>query len=290
MWMFETLPIGAFEPRPGGGMRLHGGKGSDVAAPDPRLVEAQIKSMGVQDSAIQSILQNSADLAPLQQEQLQFGLDSARTAYGQSQDDRTWSLGKRGQLDTAQNGILSEANNFSEPERRAALFGEASSDIAQAFASSRATSARQLARMGVNPSDGATAAQSTQTAIGEAMAKATAGSQSSKEARAEGLQLKSNAVNMLSGYPAQASGLSGAGAGFASSGLGLANSGLAGLNSGATSASTMAGQWGSNATGMFNAQANYKIAADRAAADADPFASLLGVGAKLGAAAIGKWG
>ena len=124
----------------------------------------------------------------------------------------------------------------------------------------------------------------------EADTKVMMGSRAGEVAKAEGTQLKTNAVNMLAGFPAQAAGLSGSGANFAASGLGLANSGLAGLNSGATSASTMAGQWGSNATGMFNAQANYKLAADRAANDADPFASLLGAGAKLGAAAIGKWG
>lgn len=33
---------------------------------------------------------NSAEMAPLQKKQMQFGLDSAKTAYGQAQEDRTF--------------------------------------------------------------------------------------------------------------------------------------------------------------------------------------------------------
>ena len=284
---FDMLPLGAFEPRPGGGMRLHGGKGSDVAAPDPRLVEAQIKSMGVQDSAIQSILQNSADLAPLQKQQLQFGLDSAKTAYDQSQEDRGYALEKRAQYDAAMKPLLDQASSFDETARRNELYGKAAGDVTQQFGSARDQIARNMARQGVNPGDGVNASVARKIASDEALAKVVMGSRAGEVAKAEGTQLKTNAVNMLAGFPAQAAGLSGSGANFAASGLGLANSGLAGLNSGATSASTMAGKWGSNATGMFDAQANYKLAADRAANDADPFASLLGAGAKLGAAWIG---
>jgi len=43
---------------------------------------------------------------------------------------------------------------------------------------------------------------------------------------------------------------------------------------------------GSNATSMYGAQANYKNQQDQIAASSDPFASLLGAGAQLGAAAI----
>ena len=50
---FDMAPEGAFEPRPGGSMRLHGGKGgSSAPPPDPRLVEAQIKSMAYQDKFV----------------------------------------------------------------------------------------------------------------------------------------------------------------------------------------------------------------------------------------------
>ena len=76
------------------------------------------------------------------------------------------------------------------------------------------------------------------------------------------------------------------GAGFGASGTAIANQGLAGMNSGYGAAGTMAGQLGQNATSMFGAQANYKIGADKAAADANPMGALLGAGAQLGAAYI----
>ena len=76
------------------------------------------------------------------------------------------------------------------------------------------------------------------------------------------------------------------GAGFGASGTTIANQGLAGMNSGYGAAGTMAGQLGSNATGMFGAQASYKVGADKAAADANPMGALIGAGAQLGAASI----
>ena len=61
-----------------------GSKSSNAPAPDPRLVEAQIRSMGIQDDVIKRVMQQSEEIQPLQKEQLQFGLDTARTAYDQS--------------------------------------------------------------------------------------------------------------------------------------------------------------------------------------------------------------
>ena len=80
----------------------------------------------------------------------------------------------------------------------------------------------------------------------------------------------------------------GAGAGFGASGTAIANQGLAGMNSGYGAAGSLAGQMGQNATNMFGAQASYKLGADKNAADANPMGALLGAGAKLGAAWIGK--
>lgn len=318
---FEMAPEGAFEPRPGGGMRLHGGKGSSAPPPDPRLVEAQIKSMGYQDKFVQQMMEN-ADwlrpyqqrqieqglelqdrLAPIQEEQLRFGLKTANTAYEQSQEDRAWALGKRAQLDKAQSTLLNEAATYDEGQRRDKLFGEAVGDITQSFDQAEAQGLRTMARMGANPSDAKFGAMVNQNNLQEALAKSQAGSKASELARAEGLQLKSNAANMLSGYPSMGMQASSQGAGFGGMGLTIANNGLAGagnamnfmgaglagMNSGYGMAGQMAGQMGSNATNMWGAQASYKNQQDQIAASSNPFAALLGAGATLGAAAIGKW-
>lgn len=263
-----------------------GSKSSNAPAPDPRLVEAQIRSMGIQDSAIQRVMQQSEEIQPLQKEQLQFGLDTARTAYDQSQQDRTWMLDRRGSLTTMQDTLAQDARSFNTEDKANELAGKAMADVNQGFASAEGQQARSMARMGVNPSSGKAMAMGNQTAIAKATALAAAGSGARDRARTEGYALTDRATNALAGYPAMGMQATGAGAGYGASGTAIANQGLAGMNSGYGAAGTMAGQLGSNATGMFGAQANYKLGADKAAADANPMGALLGAGATLGAAWI----
>lgn len=289
MYEHLMLPLGAFEPRPGGGMRLYGGKGSSAPPPDPRLIEAQIRSMGIQDDVIKRIMQQSEEIQPLQKEQMQFGLDTARTAYNQSQQDRTWMLDRRGSLTTMQDRLVSDANNFNTDARQNQMRGEAFADVNSAFSSARDQGLRTMGRMGVNPSSGKSLALNNQASIAQASALASASQKVNAAARAEGYALTDRATNALAGYPAMGMQATGAGAGYGASGTAIANQGLAGMNSGYGAAGTMAGQLGSNATGMFGAQANYKLGADKAAADANPMGALLGAGAQLGAAAIGKY-
>ena len=263
-----------------------GSKSSSAPAPDPRLIDAQIRSMGIQDNAIQRVMQQSEEMLPLQREQLQFGLDSARTAYDQSQEDRTWTLGKRRQLDAAQAPLLEDARSFNYDTRRADMMGEAMADITQAFDAAEQQGLRTMGRMGVNPSDGRMAAMTNQTNMQEALAKALAGRKVSEAARAEGIQLKSNAANMLAGYPSMGMQNTAAGAGFGAAGLGLANQGLGGMNSGFGAASQMAGQMGSNASNMYGTMGSYKNGADQIAAQNNPVGMVLG--AATGAAT--GWG
>lgn len=289
-WMFEFNPEGAFEPRPDGSMRLHGGKGggSSAPAPDPALIAAQIKSMGIQDSAIQSILAQSTDMAPLQKQQLQSGLDSAKTAYDQSQEDRTWMLDRRGSLSGLQNTLVKDANSFNTQSRTDELVGQAQADVNQGFSNAQAQQIRAMSRMGVNPSSGKALAIGNQNSIAQAAALAGVSTKARTHARNEGRALTDRATNALAGYPAMGMQATGAGAGIGASGISMANTGLAGLNSGAMSAGGMAGQMGQNAAGMYGVMGNYKNQQDQVAASNDPFASLLGAGAQLGAAAIFK--
>lgn len=270
------LPEGAFLPRPGGGMALYkkGGQ-TTAAAPDPRLVEAQIKSMGIQDDVIKKMMSNYDELAPLQKQQLQFGLDSSRAAYQQSQEDRGYALKKRDQYDDAMQPLLDEASSFNESERASELYGKAAADIAQQAESARGQTRRQMGRSGVNPSDGMAIAMENKSAMDEALAKAMAGSRAREVASTEGKGLRANIVNTLAGFPSQAAGLSGNGAQFGAGGLGLANSAMAGRNAGLAPAGGIAGQMGSNATGMYGAQANFNLQNQKLAND-DPYSALIG--------------
>lgn len=262
---FDFLPERAFRPI-GGRMTLEGGrKGSGAPAPDPRLVEAQIRSMGIQDDAIARILKTAEEMAPIQREQMQFGLDAARTAFNDARDDRAFSVARRGVLSGLQDKLVSEATAFDTDARREELAGEASADVAQVFDGARGQLARSLARTGVNPASGAAATAMSRMATDEALAKVTGMNKARTGARIEGIQMTDRATNSLAGYPSMSMQATGAGAQYAASGINLANVTQAGLNSGATSAAQVASQLGANATGMFGQQANYKNAQDRLA-------------------------
>ena len=101
------------------------GKGVDVQAPDPRLIDAQIKSLGIQDQAIQHMIETSRDMAPQQRQMMQDSIDRSRTLWQQSQEDREFALGKRAQLSGIQNAIVRDANAFNTEDRRAELAGKA---------------------------------------------------------------------------------------------------------------------------------------------------------------------
>jgi hypothetical protein len=264
MWMFEMPPLGAFEPRPGGGMRLHGGKGSSAQAPDPQLVQAQVKSMGIQDDVIQRMMAQSDEMQPIQKEQLQFGLDSAKTAFQQSQDDRAYALERRGQLTGLQDKMISDAKSFDSGARGNELANQAQADVGQQFNNSRQQTARSMARTGVNPNSGKALAINSEMGVSEAAAKAGVSSSARESARSEGYALTDRASNALAGYPSMGMSATGSGAGYGASGVGLANASLAGQNSGYGSAAQVAGQMGTNATSMYGAQSNYATQSQQA--------------------------
>ena len=77
---FRGTPNNKFAQQP----TREGGKGSDAPAPDPRLIEAQIRSLDKQGLALDKIMANSERLLPLQEEQMRSALDSNRTAFSQA--------------------------------------------------------------------------------------------------------------------------------------------------------------------------------------------------------------
>lgn len=233
------------------------GKRSSAPPPDPRLIEAHIRSLGIQDAMIQQIMENSNRLLPLQEEQMRFGLDTQRLAWNQAQEDRKFALEGRQQLRGLHNRLVADASSFNTDARREELAGQARADVAQAFGQARATNTRQMQRMGLNPNDGRSLAMGNQMAIAEASAAANAANKTRQAARLEGLAMTDRAVNALAGFPAMGMQATGAGAGYGVQGLNVANAALAGMNSGFGQAGGLAGQMGSSATSMWGAQANY---------------------------------
>ena len=259
-----------------------GSKSSSAPPPDPRLIEGQLRSMGIQDAAIQQMMDNSKAMLPMQREQLQFGLDTSRTAYNQSLEDRVYALGQRNKLTGMQNQMADQAASFNTEDKRNELAGQAMADVNQGYSSAREQSARGMARMGVNPNSGRALAMNNQMDMAQAASLAGASNMARTAARAEGYKLQDRASNALSGFPQMGMALTGQAAGFGASGLGMANSGLAGMNGGFSMSSQAAGGMGQNATGMYNAMGNYKNNQDQIAASNDPFNTILGAAAGAG--------
>ena len=82
---FDFLPERAFQPRGfKGGMTLEGGGkggGQPAPPPDPRLVEAQIRSLDTQGRVMDQIMRNNERMEPIQMEQMRFGLDTSNDAW-----------------------------------------------------------------------------------------------------------------------------------------------------------------------------------------------------------------
>lgn len=275
---FALLPDRAFVPRPGGGMTLEGGSPS-TPAPDPRLVEAQVKNLGVQDQMIAQIIKNTNDMAPIQKEQTQFALDTARTAWEQSQADREYAIGQRDKLTGLQNQMVDEANAFNAEAKGEELAGQAAADVSHAYTSAQRTQAAEMARMGINPADAKFGSAASQLSATTALATAQAKAGARKQAKDEGRSLTAAATNALAGYPAMGLQTTAATQAYGSAGLDVANKGLAGLNSGYGQAGQAASAAGNNATSAYNSQANMWSAGQQAnAADNANTGALVGVG------------
>lgn len=280
---WDLLPVLAFRRGLRGRlMTFEGGGGTSAPPPDPRLVEAQIKSMGIQDQSIQELLSQSRELIPLQKEQLQFGIDTAKTAYEQSQQDRTYALDRRNALTGLQDQIVKDAKEFNSADRTQQLVDQAGADVSASFSAARDQSARSLARMGITPGSGKSLAMSGSMDMAQAAATAGAYSKARENARAEGYALTDRAANVLAGYPSLGMSATGQGAGFGSSGITIANTGAAGVNSGFQSAAQIAASMGTNASNMYGIQQQAQTAAS--AQSGGMFGSILGAGATLGAA------
>jgi hypothetical protein len=290
---FDFLPERAFRPRgarmgkAAAGMTLEGGKGGNMPAPDPALIAAQVKSLGIQDEALQAIMQNSRSMQPLQQQQMQFGLDSARAAYDNAQADRDYSIERRDKLSGLQDSLIRDANSFDTEAKREELAGKAQADVNQAFGNAEQQQTRALARMGVNPNSGKFAAMSNQNAIAQAAALAGASNSARTAARQEGMAMTDRAANALAGYPSMGMTATGQGAQYGGLGLNYANQGLSGMNSGFQ---TGAGVAGNSAAGYGNAWGLQNSAYQADQARGESMGSILGGIGGLAAGAADVYG
>lgn len=257
------------------------GKGGGAPPPDPRLIDAQIKSLGIQDQAIERMLKMAEDMAPQQRQMMQDTIDRSSVLWGQSQEDRQFALQKRAQLSGIQNSIAQESATFNTEDRRAQLAGQAGADISQTFGMAREQMARDAGRMGINPNDGRSHAMRQQMAAQEALAQATGRNLAGQQATQERRMLQDRANNALAGYPSMTAGSVGVGSGVAGQGMAALNAGQADLMRPSQAIAGMAGNMGTQAGNMWGQQ-NAAYQADQNA-DANAFGT---AGSTIGSLAM----
>jgi hypothetical protein len=232
--------------------------------PDPALAEAQIKSLNSQAHLGERAMANAEAMAPTQMAQMQFGLDAARTGYEQTQADREYALGRRGQYDTAVDAVLKDSDKFDESVRRQELMAQAKADISTQFSGAQDQMTRGLNRAGVAPGSGKALLMQQSGELAEAAAKSRAGLMVTEAAKKEGLQLRGSNVEMLKGAPAAAASLTPAAANLGVMGLDTANTALTGMNQGFGEAGKQVGAYGQMAGDMWSNQNRLYTAAEAA--------------------------
>lgn len=170
--------------------------------------------------------------------------------------------------------LVSEANDYASPERKALEMGRSEAQVAQQFEGQRAAATKDLESFGVNPGATRFAALDTGVRAQAAAAAAGAGNQAAQSVDAIGRALRSEAINVGRGYPGQIAGAYGT---SLNAGAGAINGNLATTASGANTMGTpvqyggMANQgYGaalgnlSNNTGAFNTATPYFAGANNA--------------------------
>jgi hypothetical protein len=215
--------------------------------------------------------------------------------------------------------LLADVNRFDSAAYKQGLIGQAQADVGSAFDRASTESMRNNQRRGVNPNSGAALAMSNQNSMAKATAMASAANKTRQAAEQVGLSTKMQmygGMKGLAGLGATNAGLAtgamGAGTGAIGTGYGSLNAGVGAMGVGNSALGAMQ----SGAGGMMSAGGSY-LNANNAAAGvfnqgtsagiqglgsytslgqnatqinnaADPTAAILGAGAQLGAAYLGR--
>jgi hypothetical protein len=168
--------------------------------------------------------------------------------------------------------VASDAMDYDSPGRIAQQVGLASTDVKKSFDGARASGARSMAMMGINPNSGRFANMNNSLVNSEALATADAMTKARTAVVDKGISLRAGAANFGRNMPntaasaygsAVAAGSSASGIGqnnnsAAIAGLGVANQGYTmGMNGNSSSASILSGLYGNQVDAYKNQVAAY---------------------------------
>jgi len=166
-------------------------------------------------------------------------------ALGALDRQEEWSIADRARYESIfqplEEQLAYDAENYASAEEQEYQAGKAEADVAAQFEQARQAATERLEGYGVDPSQTRQGALDLGTRIAEAAAQASAGNQTRQAVKDRGMALRSEAINVGKGYPAQALA---AQAGSSASGNQAVNTGLATTASGAQTMGTGQGWQG----------------------------------------------
>jgi len=154
-------------------------------------------------------------------------------ALGALDRQEEWSIKDRARYENIfqplEEQLAKDAEDYASPERQEVEAGKAEADVAAQFGQARQAAQDRLESFGVDPSQTRSGALDLGTRVAEAAAQASAGNQARTQTENIGRALRSEAINVGKGYPAQAlaaqQGSTGAGNQAANTGLSTTASG-----------------------------------------------------------------
>lgn len=176
-------------------------------------------------------------------------------------------------------GLVSQAQQFDTEAYRNQLAQQAAADAARAFGTTQQSTARGLARMGVNPASGAAQSQLNQNALALASSRAGAMTNARQQAEQLGYARKLDAAGLGRGLSGASTAAYGAATGAGSAGLGSAMAPGAAYSQGlAAGASTIGSGRNMLQSGLGNILSTQGSVYSASMQQEDPFASIIGTG------------
>jgi hypothetical protein len=184
----ELLPLEAFQPRAGGGMRLYK-KGGSAPNPNPGLIKQaeSAERVGMRSLDLQEDYMNWSkgfydDLRPYMEKLAQQQYDISESNRMRADEYADY---ERNTFRPLEQDLVRQAAEFNTDAKREELARTASADVSQAFGVARQQNDRDLMARGLSPDSGRFAALNTQLNLQEALARA--GAQNNARTQAEGL-------------------------------------------------------------------------------------------------------
>ena len=293
---WDLLPEKAFQPRGWkSGMTFEGGgKGSSAPPPDPRMGEAALKQIALNERQyddyraqdmpwIKDVANQALGISRANADRAGALSDYQLSAMKRN-DDRYWNVAV-----PLEDQLLQDVKRFDSAGYKDQQVASAMGDVQSAGTRSLGQGMRAMARMGVNPNSGKFQAGVAEGQLGQAAALANAANKTRMAADQIGLSTKMQMYGGMKGL----AGLGATNAGLATGAMGMGNSsgaamtGAAGSYTGANNAA-LAGYNSGVSSGIagFGNYSNLGIQAANVNAQNDPFNTILGAAAG-GAGAYG---